>query len=86
MSLEALTAMNLVAITESDTTVYDPPLKGLLVLPDATGGNLVIENEKGDDLTLPIDATVVAPILVPGRIRRVLESTTYDDAYVFGIR
>jgi hypothetical protein len=86
MSLEALTACNLVAITESDSTVYDPPLKFLLIMPDGTGGNVVVENEKGDDITIPVDATMVAAILIPGRIRRVLESTTFDDAYLFGIR
>lgn len=84
--LEALTSMNLVPITESNTTVYDPPLKGLLVLPDATGGNVVIVNEKGTTVTIPIDASLTAPVLIPGRVQKVTEDTSMDDEYIFGIR
>lgn len=85
--LEALTALNLVAITESDSTIYDPPLKMLIILPDGTGGDVVIENEKGTEITIPVDATVTHPIYLPGRIQRVLATgTDMDDAYIFGVR
>lgn len=84
--LEALSALNAVQITESDTTVYDPPLKALLILPDATGGNVVIKNEKDETITIPIDTTVTAAVFLPGRVRQVLEATTMDDEYIIGIR
>lgn len=84
--LEALTACNLKTITESDSTVYDPPLKALIILPDGTGGNVVLENEHSEEITVVVDATVTHPIYLPGRVRRVKESTTMDDAYIFGVR
>lgn len=86
MTLEALTACNLVPITESDSTIYDPPLKMLIILPDGTGGNVVLENEKGTDITVIVDATVTHPIYLPGRVQRVLAATTFDDEYIFGVR
>ncbi len=84
--LEALTAMNAQNVTADDDVIFNPPLKFVVVLPDATGGTVELENEKGGAVSVEIDATLTAPVLIPGRVRRVLASTTMDADYILGVR
>ena len=85
--LEALTAQNAQNIIKSDSTVYDPPLKKLIVLPDATGGDVTIKNERDQPVVIKVDGTLTAPIVVDGRVRQVVSTgTTMDDDYILGIR
>ena len=76
-----------VAITQSDTTVYDPPLYGVVVL--ATG-NLSIVNEQGETITRTFPTAANGggyPFTFVARIRQVLASTTtLTDAEMIGLR
>lgn len=87
-TLEALTAMNPIVIAQSDATIIDPPLKFLAVFD--VGGNIVVENAKGDEVTFVIPAAADgggAPFVLPGRIRKVKATgTTIADAALIGYR
>ena len=75
--LTALAAMDAVAIVQSDTTVYDPPLKFLQVFE--VGGVIKIQNTRGDDITYTIPDVASggrAPFIIPGRIRKVYAADT----------
>jgi hypothetical protein len=88
MTLEALTALNAQNITQSDTTVYDPPLKFLAVF--AVDGTITIRNEKDEAVVFTIPTAAAGagvPFLIPGRIRRVMNTgTTIANAALIGIR
>lgn len=60
----------LIAVTPSDTTVYNPPLRGLIV---STAGNLAIV--AADDLVSPGTFAYV-PGVLPVEVKRVLAATT----------
>lgn len=87
--LEALTAINAIEIVQSDTTIYDPPLKALII---TAPGVVEIENGKGDMVTFTIPAavenltTTALPFILPGRVRRVMAATTVADANLTGLR
>ena len=89
MTLEALTAMNAVQIVQSDTTVYDPPLKAVVV---SAVGSLVIENGIGQEITFVVPAAVAnetvtaVPFILWGRVRKVKAATTLADANLLGLR
>lgn len=75
-----------VAIVQSDTTVYDPPLKGVLVTLD---GTLVVEDVKSVTHSFVIPAAATGgrfPCFIAGRFRRVLTATTQADANLHGYR
>lgn len=86
--LNALTAMNPENITQSDTTVYDPPLKFLAVF--AVNGVIEVKNSHGDTVTFTIPDTAsggAAPFILPGRIRQVMSTnTTIANAALIGYR
>lgn len=84
--LSDLTNFVPVVIVQSDTTIYDPPLKGVLVTLD---GTLVVEDTSGvtHSFVLPAAATGGRyPCIIPGRFRRVLAATTQADASLHGLR
>ena len=67
----------LLTVTPSDTTEYDPPLRGVIV---AAAGDLVVETEKGD---AAVTITVFARQLIPAIITKLKAAT---DATVIGGR
>lgn len=85
--LEALTALNAVAIVQSDSTVYDPPLKFLVI---SGVGTVTFKNEK--NVSIAFVAPAVAdggsyPFILPGRIRQVMDTgTSVTDANLTGLR
>jgi hypothetical protein len=60
----------LIQITPSNSTVYNPPLRGCIV---EVAGDLAIETSKGDSSVI---ITVVAAQLVPAMITKVLATGT----------
>jgi hypothetical protein len=79
---------NSVTIAQSDTTVYDPPLEGIVI---CAAGTLTYEDGNGThELVVPAavaEETVTAlPFIFPVRIRRVLEATTIGDADLMGLK
>lgn len=84
--LENLTALNAVAIAQSDSTVIDPPLK-FLVLSEV--GSVVFENERGVEVTFVVPSVAnggALPFILPGRIRKVKAATTLADGNMMGLR
>lgn len=80
MTLEALTALNAVAITQSDSTIIDPPLKAIVI---SEVGDLVFKNEKDETITFNCPAV---PFVLSGRIRQVLAATEQADGNLLGLR
>lgn len=79
MTIASLIPFTPIAITQSDSTHYSPPLYGLLV----TGtGDVVIENEFGDEVTISVDAV---PYTIWGRIRKVKADTAQADGDLRGL-
>lgn len=75
-----------VVIVQSDTTIYNPPLKAVLVTLD---GSLAVEDVAGVTHTFVIPAAASGgqfPCIIPGRFRRVLAATTIADANLHGLR
>ena len=75
-----------VAIVQSDTTIINPPLKGVLVTLD---GTLVVEDVTGVTHTFVIPAAATGgrfPCFIAGRFRRVLAATSQADANLHGYR
>lgn len=84
--LSDLTNFVPVVIVQSDTTIYDPPLKGVLVTLD---GTLVVEDTSNVTHSFVIPAAAAGgrfPCFIPGRFRRVLAATTQADASLHGLR
>lgn len=82
--LEAMTAMNSENVTQSDSTVIDPPFKYLLI---TKAGTVTIKNEKDQSVLITIDASITSAVLVPGRVRKVMDTgTSVSDANILGIR
>jgi hypothetical protein len=84
--LSDITNFTPVVIVQSDTTVYNPPLKGVLVTLD---GTLVVEdvNHVTHSFVIPAAATGGRfPCFIAGRFRRVLAATTQADASLHGYR
>ena len=79
-------------ITQSDTTVFDPPLKLLQVFPDASGGVIEIRTFQGNTVTYTIpdaskDNGIYTPFIIPGLIRQIRETnTTVANAAMIGYR
>lgn len=86
--LANLTAMNPENITQSDDTVYNPPLKYLAVF--AVDGVIEVKNDKGDTVTFTIPSVAnggAAPFILPGRIRQVMNTnTTIANSALVGYR
>lgn len=59
-----------VSITKSDSTVYDPPLRGLIVMTD---GDVAIKTEKNETA---VTITVKAGQLIPFIITHVMATGT----------
>ena len=81
--------LNLIAIEQSDSTVYTPALHGLVI---SAAGTIVIRNEIGDLVTVVIpaavtDETVTAlPFVLPGRVRQVMNTnTTIGNSAIHGL-
>lgn len=75
-----------VVIVQSDTTIYNPPLKGILVTLE---GTLVAEDTSDVTHTFVLPAVAAGgryPCFIPGRFRRVLAATTIADANLHGLR
>lgn len=74
-----------IAIVQSDTTVYDPPLRAITVSAD---GNLVVENATGNEVTLVVPDAASGGMFPftwwCGEVRKVKESTTIADANLIG--
>jgi hypothetical protein len=84
--LSDITNFTPVAIVQSDTTIYNPPLKAVLV---TLNGTLAVEDVTGvtHSFVLPDAATGGQyPCIIPGRFRRVLAATTIADANLHGLR
>lgn len=84
--LSDITNFTPIVIVQSDTTVYDPPLKAVLV---TLNGTLVVEDVRGvqHSFVLPDAATGGQyPCIIPGRFRRVMAATTIADANLHGLR
>lgn len=85
--LEALTAMNAVTITQSDSAVINPPLKFLVI---SGVGTVVYKNEKDETITFVVPAVADGgryPFILPGRIRQIMDTnTTIANAQLHGLR
>lgn len=84
--LTALYAMDAANITQSDATIYDPPLIFLTVWEvDCV---VVVRNAGGDLVTYTVPSVANgggAPFVIPGRIRQVMSTnTTAADASLVG--
>lgn len=81
--LDNLTAVNIEAVSKSDTTIINPPFKYLLILG---AGALAIQNHEGANVTVTFP-TGSYPFLLPGRVRRIYDTgTTLTNSQIFGIR
>jgi hypothetical protein len=65
-------ASNVAAVTPSDTTVFDTPTRGLLVV---TAGDIVVVTVGGQTVTIVSAATAAGQIL-PLRVTTVKAATT----------
>lgn len=73
-------------IVQSDTTIFNPPLKAIVV---TAPGDLVIEGPDGVTVTVVCPAVASGgryPTYVIGKVRRVLAATTIADANLSGLR
>ena len=73
-----------VTIAQSDVTIYDPPLQGIII---SAVGNLAYEDDRGTH-TFVVPAVADGgslPYHFPVRIRRVLAATTIADADLMGL-
>lgn len=90
MNISSLISFTPRAIVQSNTTVIDPPLLGIIV---SAPGDLVVKNEKDETVTINCpehaggtDEGGRYPFTIWGRIRQVLASTTIADADMIGLR
>jgi hypothetical protein len=74
-------------VIKSDSTVYDPPLAGLIILPGAAGSELTIENEQKQNVIVVVRSPQTAPTYIQRPIRKVLATnSTMGDSNIFGVR
>lgn len=88
MNLTQLTTFTPVAITQSDTAEYDPPLIGIVIAEaDVT---VKVDNEQGDAVTITIPSVAngaALPVTYWGRIRKVYSTnTSATDANMIGLQ
>lgn len=84
--LSDLSNLYQVAIVQSDDTIYNPPLKAIMVTLD---GTLVVEGADNVTHTIVIPAAATGgsfPCYIIGRFRRVLAATSIADANLHGLR
>lgn len=60
----------LIQVTPSDATTYDPPLRGCII---ETAGDIALETSKGDS---SVTITVLAGQIIPALITKVLATGT----------
>jgi hypothetical protein len=84
--LDVLTCIRSLNVTKSDSTVYDPPLFLLIALPDAAGGTIVARDELENVTEIEIDASLTAPVFIPGRFAEIMAATDFDTDYLIGIQ
>ena len=85
--LENLTAINAENVTASNSTVYNPPFKGLLLVPTGADKTVTIKNEKNASVLITIAAANVNAFFVPGRVRQVMATgTDLPNANIIGVR
>jgi len=78
-----------IAIVQSDTTVYREGIEGLLMgILVSAGGNLVVKNDKGTQITIVVPTAGanggVFPNFIPGPFTAVMAATTIGDADMIG--
>lgn len=84
MNLPVMTAANAEMITQSDTTVIDPPYF-LLVISEV--GTVEYKNAKDETITLVVPTGASLPFTMYGRVRQVMNTnTTVADANLIGVR
>lgn len=85
--LTDITNLLMFGVTKSDSTVYSPPLKCVMVVEP---GTLTLENNAGTAVVIEVAAIAtggVFPAYFPGLWRKVMSTgTDQNTANIFGLR